>query len=220
MRIGRQRLGGGVHERAHDNKLVLHVNDRPDYPGNGRLPRATGRAGSRIHSLQDPGVESRTGQPGAGQRQEIVAGGDSGAAHRDHILGRPAGQPLQPPSPQLRGAKEAPLRVQIVGERVVDRTRHVSRHRVQRLDGSRKALGRPRIHQNTARILERLEHLGRGYRRLRLRPRGEARRTRVAPARIACTSVRCARFDRSATVNPSRESAVEHRDAGMTEPIQ
>ena len=84
------------------------------------------------------GLKERLAQAGDLHRQQVVTGGDAGAAHGDHFVGRCAGKRLQVHGAQCLGRPEAAIAAEVVLQRDIDRTRDMAGHRV---DGFGRAAG-------------------------------------------------------------------------------
>src|SRR5207253_1806236 len=74
-----------------------------------------------------PRVEPRAGEPRGFEREQVVAGRDAGAAHRNQRLWRALAQRTGPAPAQLGRGKEAPVRIKIARERMVARAGDVAR---------------------------------------------------------------------------------------------
>src|SRR5690349_22532603 len=99
-------------------------------------------------------VEPRAAEPGDFEREQIVAGSDPRAAHRDHGGGRTPTQARAPGTAELRGRAKLPERVEVAGVGMVVCARDMARDRVDGLVLAGEAIGATRVDQERLRSCE------------------------------------------------------------------
>src|ERR1700675_23984 len=99
---------------------------------------AAGYGSPRIANPLAPGsgVQLAAGEAGHLEAQQIVTGGDAGAAHGDQILEAAARETFLPATLELGGGQKTAVRAEIGGKRVIHGAGYVSGHRV---DGFHRA---------------------------------------------------------------------------------
>ena len=132
------------------NSAFLFDGDRArTIPDQAVIPRpaAIGRAGSRIHSLQEPAYRRAPVMPAASSASNCW----QAVTPEPHM--QMASLPAAPPvasrqrAASAAGGQEAAARVEIFEVRQVDRAGHVAGDRIERLDRTGEALGAAHVHE-------------------------------------------------------------------------
>src|SRR5258708_2805335 len=98
-------------------------------------------AGNRPPRIANPlapgsGVQLAAGEAGHLEAEQIVTGGDAGAAHGDQILKIAAGETFLPATLELGGGQKTAVRAEVGGKGMIHGAGYVSGHRI---DGFHRA---------------------------------------------------------------------------------
>src|SRR5205085_11585268 len=99
------------------------------------MPRSEAPDGDGSRGITDPfapraGIQTRTGESGVLQREQVLAGSDARTAHRDDARRRQRAEHRSPASPQLVGRQETAIRAEIVEEGPTAGAGHVTCDRI------------------------------------------------------------------------------------------
>src|SRR5258708_400331 len=121
---------------GHGARLYQNYMSRESALAGKRSPRRrTGRQArlDRVRRIPDPlapgpGIQPRPRQARRFEREQVLAGRDARATHRDQCLRGATAQRLAPAPAQLRRPEQRAVRIVVVRERVVSPTRAVTPH--------------------------------------------------------------------------------------------
>src|ERR1700733_2683575 len=172
----------------------------PLTPGSGPLlPRKellaglASRSGDGSTGIANPfapgaGVQFGAGEAGYFEAEQIVAGGDAGAAHGDQMPGLPARQALLPAALDFVAGEEMAVCVEICGKRMVHGTGYVAGHGIDGFDGAGVALLGSGVDQQSRGILQCPLDVGGAQYGFGIRMRYELRPAETRMARLQCAA--------------------------------
>ena len=164
---------------------------------------ATGRAGSRIHSLQEPAYSRAPGRPACSYR--LLA-----RCHRDRFRGFAAVERGSPALAQREARQKAAVLIEIARERMIDRTGHMPRDGIDGFVLAGETVRAARVGQAQVGRAERALQRARVHQATGVRTRDEFARLPLAegPSQWQAGGA------------PGREAAVEHGNARMPQPAE